>query len=121
MLQPPRMEIFGNPIRPSVVRQAIRRREDYARRFGFDPQAQYPLRCRPEPTMAGLIEFDTMELNQTAAPLPSAEAVIIGTIRMGYGHYRIALAMASAARALGLRPMWLDLLSLHGTAGGRHH
>jgi len=111
------MEIFGNPIRPSVVRQANRRREAYARRFAVDPQAQYPLRCHPEPALAGLIDFDTLVLDPTAAPLPSTDSIIIGTIRMGYGHYRIALAMASAAQALGLRPLWLDLLSLQGTPG----
>jgi len=41
-------------------------------------------------------------------------SVIISTIRMGFGHYRIAMAGASAARAMGYTPYWLDLLSIPG-------
>jgi hypothetical protein len=111
------MEIFGNPIAPRVVRQANRRRESYARRFGFDPEARFPLRARPEPSLAGLLALETLALDPHADPLPSENAVVIGTIRMGYGHYRIGLALASAALAMGLRPLWLDLLSIQGSPG----
>jgi hypothetical protein len=113
------MEIFGNPISGRVVRQAHRRREAYARKFGFDPEARYPLTAAPEPAMSGLIDLDTLTLSQApeSPPLPQKDAVVIGTIRMGYGHYRIGLAIASAAQALGLRPLWFDLLSLQGTPG----
>jgi hypothetical protein len=113
----PVMEIFGNPIAPRVVRQAHRRRKGYARRFGFDPEGRFELRARPEPTLAGLLDLETLVLDPDAASLPSQKAVIIGTIRMGYGHYRIGLAIASAARAMGLRPLWLDLLSIEGSPG----
>ncbi len=34
---------------------------------------------------------------------------------MGYGHYRISMAIASAARALGYEPYWLDLNSFPET------
>jgi len=46
--------------------------------------------------------------------LNSPEAVIISTIRMGFGHYRIAMAGASAAAAMGFTPYWLDLLTIPG-------
>ncbi len=114
------MEIFGNPVRPSVVRSAIRRREAYARRFHFDPAAVYPLSYRPEPCLKDLVDLDVLTLDPKQiepAPVSAESSVLIATLRMGYGHYRIALAMASAARALGLRPLWLDLLSLPGTPG----
>ena len=111
------MEIFGNPIAPRVVRQANHRRESYARRFGFDPEARFPLRARLEPSLAGLLALETLALDPQGDPLPSENAVVIGTIRMGYGHYRIGLALASAALAMGLRPLWLDLLSIQGSPG----
>ena len=34
---------------------------------------------------------------------------------MGYGHYRIAMAMASAAHALGHTPLWFDLMGFPET------
>ena len=34
---------------------------------------------------------------------------------MGFGHYRISMAMASCARALGYEPVWLDLNSFKGS------
>ncbi len=40
--------------------------------------------------------------------------MVLGTVRMGFGHYRIAMAGASAARAMGFTPLWLDLLAIPG-------
>ena len=45
--------------------------------------------------------------------------IIIGNIRMGFGHYRISMAMASAARALGYNPLWFDLHSFKNTTCGK--
>ena len=40
--------------------------------------------------------------------------MICSTIRMGFGHYRIAMAGVSCARAMGFTPYWLDLLAIPG-------
>ncbi len=45
--------------------------------------------------------------------------VVVGNIRMGFGHYRISMAMASAAHALGYTPYWLDLSGLGDTTCAR--
>ena len=60
-----------------------------------------------------------------AQPLPPAtdrtvegaggRPIVIGNIRMGFGHYRIAMAMASAAHAMGYTPYWLDLMAFPET------
>ena len=47
-------------------------------------------------------------------PIDAENGIVISTIRMGYGHYRIAMAGASAARAMGRTPYWLDLLAIPG-------
>ena len=47
------------------------------------------------------------------------KGVIVGNIRMGFGHYRISMAIASAANALGYKPYWLDLNSFKDTTGGK--
>ena len=39
---------------------------------------------------------------------------MFSTIRMGFGHYRIAMAGASCARAMGFTPYWLDMLAIPG-------
>ena len=39
------------------------------------------------------------------------KGIIVGNIRMGFGHYRISMAIASAAHALGYTPYWMDLNS----------
>ena len=39
------------------------------------------------------------------------KGIIVGNIRMGFGHYRISMAMASAAKAMGYTPYWMDLNS----------
>jgi len=38
---------------------------------------------------------------------------------MGFGHYRISMAMASAAHAMGYIPYWFDLNAYTNTTGGK--
>ena len=44
------------------------------------------------------------------------KSIVIGTIRMGFGHWRIAIALASAAHKLGLKSYLLDLMSFTDTS-----
>lgn len=44
------------------------------------------------------------------------KSLIIGTIRMGFGHWRIAIALASQANKLGVKPYLIDLLSFSDTS-----
>ena len=37
------------------------------------------------------------------------KGIIVGNIRMGFGHYRISMAIASAAHALGYTPYWMHI------------
>lgn len=37
------------------------------------------------------------------------KGLIVGNIRMGFGHYRISMAMASCAHYMGYTPYWMDL------------
>ena len=39
------------------------------------------------------------------------KGLIVGNIRMGFGHYRISMAIASAAHSMGYTPYWMDLNS----------
>ena len=46
-----------------------------------------------------------------STPFDREKGIIVGNIRMGFGHYRISIAMASAAHAMGYTPYWMDLNS----------
>ena len=43
------------------------------------------------------------------------KGLIVGNIRMGFGHYRISMQYASAAHSMGYTPYWMDLNSFPDT------
>ena len=49
------------------------------------------------------------DMEQTSFDLE--KGLIVGNIRMGFGHYRISMAIASAAHSMGYTPYWMDLNS----------
>jgi hypothetical protein len=117
------MQIFGNEIKPSAVKKALRNRDKYVKKFGFDPEARYPLSAERNETVGELLGIQNLVIGTHGAPIKTARSLVIGTIRMGYGHYRPAMAIASAARHLGITPYWLDILAYEETTGAKivHH
>lgn len=114
-----RYHVYGNPIKASHSRAADRWQRMFVRRFDHDPDEVYALRVQDNPYLGDV--FGLKDLVRTEAGGEGAGAldevangVVISTIRMGFGHYRIALAGASAARAMGFTPYWLDLLAIPG-------
>ena len=98
--------LYGNPIPDSIVRKAERRFSKYAAKFGFDPEASPSLVALGEGR--GFEDFGIRNLLDAASvppgagePIDGKKGVVIGTIRMGFGHCRMAIAIASAARSLG--------------------
>lgn len=57
--------------------------------------------------------------NNKVEGINSENGIIIGNIRMGFGHYRISMAIASAAHSMGYTPYWLDMNSFQETTGGK--
>ena len=105
--------IFGNKIDQKTVKKAEKSKQSYIKQFGDDSSADYKLSFKPIDTLAHIgaqnIVFGEENAKFEGNPL------IIGNIRMGFGHYRISIAMASCARALGYTPYWLDLASFDAT------
>ncbi len=115
--------IFGNAMGAAVIRKAERAKASYLREFGDDSGKPLRLGARPVPALAdlGVDELTVSEGGTLDAGIDlraDERALVIGTIRMGFGHYRISMAIASAARARGLHPYWFDLHSFSGTSGG---
>ena len=105
--------IFGNPMDKKTIDGAEKSKQKYIKKYGDDSTADYKIGFKDIDTLdfigASNIVFD--EKNHDFDP----NALIVGNIRMGFGHYRISIAMASCARALGFKPYWLDLASFDAT------
>ncbi len=108
--------VFGNPLPEKAVRRAVRLRRWLERKYPCDRLPQR-IGCRAEEPAAGCLGIRT--LGDGGDPVDAAKALVIGTIRMGYGHYRISLAVASAIRSMGFTPYWLDFLSLPESRAAR--
>lgn len=109
--------IFGNEISRKAYRKAVSGKKKYAKKFGDDSTADYPVRliqnaCLYEPL--GVEEIRVADGDADGA-FDVEKGIIVGNIRMGFGHYRISIAMASAAHALGYVPYWMDLNSYPAT------
>ncbi|HNT88198.1 MAG TPA: hypothetical protein PKL84_10070, partial [Candidatus Hydrogenedentes bacterium] len=102
---------LGNPVPSRYVRKARRMRARYMRKYGFREDARYPLRALPNPVIGPALGVKNVACAEDGEPLDPDRGVVIGTIRMGYGHYRMGIALASAAHALGRVPYWFDLLA----------
>lgn len=112
---PDPVTLFGNPVSVARQRKALKMLRKNARKYRYDEQAFYPLFVEDNGGCGIRVigPFLGVKNVVSAAALEKIDAekgVVIGTIRMGYGHYRIAMALASAAHAVGLTPYWFDLL-----------
>lgn len=105
--------IFGNKIDQKTIRKAERSKEKYLRKYGDDSGAVYRFTQEDIPAL-DFIGAKKLVLSDTETPLTD-NPLVVGNIRMGFGHYRISIAMASCAKALGYTPYWLDLAGLDTT------
>ena len=105
--------IFNNPIDAKTVKKAEKSKAKYLKKYGDDTNADYKIDFKDIPTL-DYIGAKNIVFGEENHELPK-NALIVGNIRMGFGHYRISIAMASAARALGYEPYWLDLASFDAT------
>ena len=105
--------IFNNKMSQKVIKGANKSKAKYIKKYGDDSNADYKISFKEIPTLdfIGASNIVFGEENQKFED----NALIVGNIRMGFGHYRISIAMASAARALGYKPYWLDLASFDAT------
>lgn len=101
--------IFNNKIDNKTIKQANKQKNKFIKKFGPDTNKTYnigfkAIDCLEEMNVSNIYFSDKNE-SWPENPL------IVGNIRMGFGHYRISIAMASCAKALGYTPVWLDLAS----------
>lgn len=116
--------IFGNEMKERVYKKAVRSKQKYAKKFGDDSSVDYPVRVEENPYIGASLgvknilvgdlgqnaHYDAAR-NATALDFDVEKGLVVGNIRMGFGHYRISMAMASAAHHMGYVPYWMDLNS----------
>jgi len=115
--------LYGNNIPKRITEKAEQRFRHYARKFSFDPARSPALAAYPEGQ--GYSDFGIMTIHEKTGALPGGQAfdtdkgIMLGTIRMGFGHCRMAIALASAAHSMGYTPYWLDLMSFPDYAASK--
>ena len=105
-------QIFGNDIAPGAYKKAVRSKQKFIRKFGDDSTKNYPTSIKANPYIGPELGVSDIRVGEEgAADFHTEKGIIVGNIRMGFGHYRISMAIASAAHALGYEPYWMDLNS----------
>ena len=110
-------EIFGNIIPDRDYAKSVKSKKKYIRKFGDDSGKDYSAVVVPNEHIGNIIGVEDIRVDEQHDDLgfDTEKGVIVGNIRMGFGHYRISMAIASAANALGYKPYWMDLNSYKTT------
>lgn len=111
--------IFGNEIPDKVYKKAVKAKKKHIKKFGDDSNTTYHLSVKDNETIGSFLGVKNIVIGNESQPLNREKGIVIGNIRMGFGHYRISMAMASAAHAMGYTPYWFDLNSFNQTTGGK--
>jgi hypothetical protein len=117
-------EIFGNKISDRDYKKALKSKAKYAKKFGDDSSVDYPVKIEKNKYIGDSLGVNNVlvgdlsknahyvaEDNMPALDWDEQNGIIVGNIRMGFGHYRISMAIASAAHSMGYTPYWMDLNS----------
>ena len=111
--------IFNNVQPDSVYKKAVKSKKKYAKKFGDDSDKNYSARVVENAYIGDLLGVKNIAVGDDEPGITEGfdpeKGIIVGNIRMGFGHYRISMAIASAANALGYVPYWMDLNSYKQT------
>ena len=106
--------LYGNALRKSDSKKALRWENRLIRKFNYDPEEEYKLSLVDNEYLGPIFGLKDIVRHDQGEELQRENTVVISTVRMGFGHYRIAMAGVSCARAMGFTPYWLDLLGIPG-------
>ena len=105
--------IFGNAMTKRTCQKACSSKKKFSRKFGDDAQKNYQIVISENPYIGTALGVQNIALSDETGEktFDTEKGIIVGNIRMGFGHYRISMAMASCAHHLGYTPYWMDLNS----------
>jgi hypothetical protein len=109
--------IFGNELSDKVYKKALKSKKKYIKKFGDDSNADYKIAIKDNAYIGKSLGVKNILLTDEKGDydFDTEKGIIVGNIRMGFGHYRISMAMASCAKHLGYTPYWMDLNSYKQT------
>lgn len=109
--------IFGNELSDKVYKKALKSKKKYIKKFGDDSNADYKIAIKDNEYIGKSLGVKNILLSDEKGDydFDTEKGIIVGNIRMGFGHYRISMAMASCAKHLGYTPYWMDLNSYKQT------
>ena len=111
--------IFGNEQSASVYKKAVKSKAKYAKKFGDDSGKNYSARVTENGYIGDILGVRNIAVGDVGPGVSEGfdtdKGLIVGNIRMGFGHYRISMAIASAANSMGYIPYWMDLNSYKQT------
>ena len=111
--------IFGNEIPSSAVNKALKSKSKYTRKYGDDSDREYSAVVKENAVLGDILGVSDIRVGEDkdgrCEGFDTDKGIIVGNIRMGFGHYRISMAMASAAHSMGYKPYWMDLNSYKDT------
>ena len=110
-------EIFGNRLTKHEAKASLKAAKGYRKSCPDDKDVDYHIRIRKNTSLYDYLGIMDLRLEGgNEAEFDTEKGIVVSNIRMGFGHYRISMAMASAARSMGYTPYWLDLNSFPKTA-----
>lgn len=107
--------IYGNEIKISVYKKSCLAKKKLAKKYGDDEKATLYTSISDNEHIGKLLGVKDIYVGKVAPEKIYGQAIdkekglIVGNIRMGFGHYRISMAIASAANHMGYTPYWMDL------------
>ncbi len=118
--------VFGNVLPEKVVKKAVKSKNKYIKKFGDDSNCSYPVTIQDNIYIGDLLGVKNVLVgdvntnahyvkNEKIHEFDTEKGIIVGNIRMGFGHYRISMAIASCAHSMGYTPYWMDLNSYNET------
>ena len=111
--------IFGNEISKKDYKQALKTKKGFVKKYGDDTDKVYHLTASDNDVLTPVMGVRNLSIGGEGLGKLPEKSLIVGNIRMGFGHYRISMAIASAAHALGYTPYWFDLNSFQESTCGR--
>ena len=109
-----RFVVYGNALDAGQSQKTIKWQNMFIKKFNYDPNEKYTLSLEENPYLGPIFGLKNIVRGDHGTPIVRENAVICSTLRMGFGHFRIAMAGVSCARAMGFQPYWLDLLAIPG-------
>lgn len=111
-------EIFGNKISEKTIKKAMKKQKSYIKKFGDDREKNYVFKVQNIKALEDL-NVKNLVIANGGEEIDKEKAIFVGNIRMGFGHYRIAMAIASAANSMGYKPYWFDMASFKDANCGK--